>query len=313
MSVCISGGKARLRLDLHGLKVQYSADVRGLPQLTREAALQQESDPERSQRSRKALIRLPTYRGVAREIGWIAFNAALWPLGLVDETVRASWGRLKRNGTSEVRQPDSDAAAMPIVLIHGYFHNRSGMLVMQRALRKQGFRHVHTVSYVPLRRTIPEIAELVSCKINDLLERAGTKKVHIIGHSLGGILGRYYVEQMGGAEKVHTLITLGTPHHGTMIAYAGRSPAAKQLRPGSQFMRELADGRKPESVRYVSYYSNIDILVVPTRSAILENGDASSVRNILLPDLGHLSLLISPELVASITQVLAVSGSNRRS
>lgn len=249
-----------------------------------------------------AFLRLDAYQGVAREIGWMLFNLALWPLGLVDEAVRAGASKVS-NGSSHSKsrpRPTPDAAEVPILLIHGYFHNRSGLMVMRRALRRQGFASVYAFSYNPLRKGIPEMAEAVKRRVEAIIEQTGARKVHLIGHSLGGMLARYYVEQMEGHSKVHTLVTLGTPHHGTMIAFAGRSPAARQLRPGSDLIASLLDARKPRSVRYISYYSNLDALVVPARSAILNDGDGSSVRNILVRDLGHMSLLISAELIASI-------------
>ena len=55
----------------------------------------------------------------------------------------------------------------------------------------------------------------------------------LIGHSLGGLIARYYVQCLGGDERVHTLVTLGTPHGGTATAYLRARPAGRQLRPGS--------------------------------------------------------------------------------
>lgn len=193
-----------------------------------------------------------------------------------------------------------DAAEIPIVLIHGYFHNRSGLLLLRRALRRQGFENVHTFSYNPLRRSIPQISQSLKRKVEGIVDRCGIHRVHLIGHSLGGLLARYYTEHLGGHEVVHTLISLGTPHKGTMIAHMGRSPTARQMRPGSEFLELMESTPKPASVRYLSYYSNLDMLVVPPSSAVLDNGDGARVVNLLVHDLGHLSLLINPELIRSI-------------
>ncbi|MGH9197773.1 MAG: lipase family alpha/beta hydrolase, partial [Acidimicrobiia bacterium] len=152
--------------------------------------------------------------------------------------------------------------------------------------------------YNPVRRGIPEIAEQVSCKVDEILEKCGTREIHIIGHSLGGLVARYYIEQMGGFRKVRTLITLGTPHRGTIAAYFSRSQAAKQMRPGSELLRMMNAKRRPRSVSYISYYSDLDALVVPAKSAKLSGGP--NVRNVLVHDLGHMSLLISNGLIASI-------------
>jgi len=257
------------------------------------------------------LRRLGTYRGLAREVGWLAFNTTLWPVGLVDEAARAALHRLRSRPTPELDPPgvvDPDAAEVPIVLIHGYFHNRSGMLLMRRALRRHGFLRVHTFSYNPLRKSIPQIAKSLERKVEAIVDGCGISRTHLVGHSLGGLIARYYTEHLGGHHLVDALISLGTPHQGTVLARAGRSITAKQMRPGSDFLNLMASTVKPRSVRYFSYYSNLDLLVVPSGSAILENGDGSRVRNVLVHDLGHLSLLINSELIDSIAENLSEAG-----
>lgn len=236
------------------------------------------------------------------------FNMALWPVGLADEAVRAGASKVGIKIGYEpkrVTRPSQDAADIPILLIHGYFHNRSGLMVMRRALRRHGFTSVHSFSYNPLGKGIPELAACVERRVEQILIETGARKIHLIGHSLGGLLGRYFIEQMGGADRVHSLITLGTPHNGTLIAYAGRSSAARQMRPGSQLMSAMARATRSKRVRYFSYYSNLDALVVPARSAILQNGSGARVHNVLVRDLGHMSLLISPELIDSIAANLS--------
>lgn len=249
--------------------------------------------------------RLAAYRGGAREIGWLAFNLAIWPIGLVDEAVRSRTYRIRLPSVPFLKKdptPTPEAAAVPILLLHGYFHNRSGFLVMSRALKRLGFCSVYALNYNPMRRGIPEIADLVACKVDQILERTGAQKLHIVGHSLGGLVARYYVEQIGGHRKVKSVITLGTPHHGTLAAYFSRSKAAKQMRPASELIRTMNSKRKPKLVRYVSYYSDLDALVVPARSAEINVGP--NVRNVLVRDLGHMSLLISIHLISSIAAEL---------
>ena len=256
-----------------------------------------------------AFRRLRAYRGAAKEVGWFAFNVAIWPLGLVDEAVRGSARKVRLRKPKQVamprRRPTKDAAQVPIILVHGYFHNRSGLVVMERALRKHGFQNVHTFSYNPLRKDIPALAEMLKQRVETVTMKTGCSRVHLVGHCLGGLVCRYYVEKLSGCHRVHTVVTIGTPHKGTVIAYGGRSPAARQMRPDSQFIKEMVRCRKPRSVRYLSYYTNLDAIVVPSTSAILANGNGSRVKNILVHDLGHLSLLISPELIGSIASNLS--------
>lgn len=46
----------------------------------------------------------------------------------------------------------------------------------------------------------------------------GAEQVHIIGHSMGGLDSRLMIVDMGMAEKVASLTTIGTPHLGTVLA-----------------------------------------------------------------------------------------------
>ena len=57
-------------------------------------------------------------------------------------------------------------------------------------------------------------------EVERIVEETGFERIHIIGHSLGGLIARYYVTRLGGDARVHTLITLGTPHEGSYAAYA---------------------------------------------------------------------------------------------
>lgn len=274
----------------------------------READLLEEIDLVKAGRASTApaFRRLRAYRGAVQEVGWIALNMAAWPLTLVDEAVRTGAGKIRKEPELPTRlKPAKEAAEVPILLVHGYFQNRGGLLFMQRSLKKQGFKNVHMFSYNPVRKSIPEMANCLSLRVEQVMARTGAKQIHLVGHSLGGLICRYYVEQMSCSKKVHTLVTVATPHNGTVMAYGGRSPAARQMRPDSEFIKTMKNSRKPRSIRYISYYSNLDAIVLPGRSAILSNGNGSNVRNILVHDMGHLSLLISPELIASVGSTLS--------
>ena len=49
--------------------------------------------------------------------------------------------------------------------------------------------------------------------------RASTgRPVHLIGHSLGGLDSRFLISKLGMADRVLSLTTIGTPHHGTPLA-----------------------------------------------------------------------------------------------
>jgi hypothetical protein len=78
----------------------------------------------------------------------------------------------------------------------------------------------------------------------------------------------------------------------------------KQLRPGSELMAELAEPAPHVTTRFVSFWSDLDELIVPKRAARLEHPDLSA-RNVLLRGVGHMSLPINTRVVREIATLLA--------
>lgn len=251
----------------------------------------------------RALRRPATYPGALKELAITGLNIAMYPAGLVGEAVgyKLSTGSLRGRYSPQLalRYLEPHAASTPIVLVHGYFHNRSAFVMMRRSLRRMGYHYVETMSYNVIGHSPDELAQALGRQIDRVLDATGASQVHLVGHSLGGLMARLYVQQYGGEDLVHTCITLGTPHRGTYTALIGRGRAAKALRPGSELIRRLDATARPLPVRFLSYYSNLDALVVPASSAKLTH-PALNATNILVKDHGHMSLLLSSELIHSI-------------
>ena len=255
----------------------------------------------------RAMLRPRTYPGFAREILMTSLNVALYPAGLISDALKVEDAvRLGDRYTSQVplQYLDPGASSTPIILLHGYFHNRSAFVIMRRSLKKFGFRSVDTMNYNVIGHDVQELAHQLAAHVDEILERTGGTHVHLIGHSLGGLVARYYIQKLGGHEKVHTCITLGTPHRGTHAAWVGRGKTARQLRPGSLLLRQLTRSARAMPVRFISFYSNLDSLVLPASNAKITEPSLRA-RNIFVKDLGHLSLLISRPLIRSIAEILA--------
>jgi pimeloyl-ACP methyl ester carboxylesterase len=255
----------------------------------------------------RALRRPGTYPMAVKELLWTGVNVAMYPAGVLGEAFEPESssgslrGRYARSLPFHYLEPE--AAATPIILLHGYFHNRSGFLVMRRAFRRHGFRHVHTMNYNVIGHDVEELAAQLSGYVERVLNRTGATRVHLVGHSLGGLVARTYVQEYGGDSRVHTCITLGTPHNGTYAAWMGRGRAARQIRPRSELLDRLDRTARPSSVRFISYYSNLDPLVVPASSAKITN-KALRATNVLVKDHGHMSLLLSSQLIRSVVSSL---------
>ena len=226
-------------------------------------------------------------RGLINEARGIGSHILHYPLGLTKARVRPY---SNGDGTKVDRIHDT-----PVALVHGYFHNRSGFDYLSGVLRQHGFRWIHGMNYNALNHSIPDLAERFGRYVEDLRRVSGANRVHIVGHSLGGVIARWYVEQLDGHKVVDTCVTIGTPHRGTYAAYLGIGPAAKDMRPGSGVMQALDHSLRRSKVKYVNLYSDLDLLIVPGSYGLLP--DRKNVHNHLIEDLGHTSLLLSDVVV----------------
>ena len=58
-------------------------------------------------------------------------------------------------------------------------------------------------------------AQVVAKRIDEILAETGSEKVNIIAHSKGGLESRYLISTLGYGDKVASLTTISTPHHGS--------------------------------------------------------------------------------------------------
>lgn len=64
-----------------------------------------------------------------------------------------------------------------------------------------------------------EIATILTNWINNVINTTYADKVNIIGHSLGGMIGRYYITEHDHGNHVRRLILVGTPNNGSTHFY----------------------------------------------------------------------------------------------
>jgi triacylglycerol lipase len=247
--------------------------------------------------------------GVAVEVAWVAAHTVMYPLGLVTGKAarrnrRHDLAGLNPEQRGLVHQGVATAET-PILLVHGIIDNHSIFTLLQRALRRRGFATVSSYDYGLLTRDIPAAARLLAEAVEKLAADTGYERVHVIGHSLGGLIGRYYVQRLGGDARVHTLVTLGTPHGGTEMARPWRRlPLLGQLTPGSSVLQELAAPAPECRTRFLAFASDLDHMVWPSRNARLEHPDLQ-VRNVAVSGVGHLSLPNNPEVAFTIASALS--------
>lgn len=248
--------------------------------------------------ARLAGLSMALLKATALEVAILAGHLLLYPSGIVQE----------RRSAAEL--PPTDAPRLPtesrppVVLLHGFIDNRSVFVLLRRSLAQHGGQHVESLNYSPLTCDIRTAAELLGRHIEEICERTGHRQVDIVGHSLGGLIARYYAQRLGGDERVRTLVTLGTPHEGTrVVPLADAHPIVRQMRPGSDVIEELREPAPGCRTRFVSFWSDLDQLMAPLETACVNHPDLIT-QNVRVSGIGHLALPVHPAVAAGIRQAL---------
>jgi triacylglycerol lipase len=266
--------------------------------------------PQRALSAARFACRPSAWVGAAREVALCGFHAATYPLGIRPGT--PSWeAPLDRTSQRAGVAANPALAATPVLLVHGYIHNRSAFLAMSRQLKRAGFRYVDGFNYNALTEGIPDAAVRLGAEVERVLAATGADRVMIVGHSMGGMVARYYVQELGGEDTVDTVVTLGSPHRGTYASYVGLGKATAQLRPGSSMLRRLESSARPGPVRWIAYWSDLDVFVTPIGNAKLEH-TALQAHNVRVRDTGHLSLLASGWVLKDVLAHLTDPALHRR-
>ncbi|WP_232004888.1 triacylglycerol lipase [Mycobacterium sp. ACS1612] len=232
------------------------------------------------------------------------------------------------------------AHPLPIILLNGTTTTQGvNWSVGAPVLANAGYK-VYTFNYgnvgddpnYPIQATdnIRESAKQLAAEVNKVLEETQAPKVILIGHSQGGgILPAYYINNLGGADKVSQVIGIAPSNHGTdasgliglqalpiigplLIGLANAlGPALEQQSMGNPFQQEVyGNGDTRPGVLYTNIISKNDEIVTPYTQQLLQ-GD--NVTNVVLQDLypglpaGHLGVVLSPQVWFVVLDALAAN------
>lgn len=201
-------------------------------------------------------------------------------------------------GSFQPRRHPQNIGETPILLLHGLFNNRASWFWFKRHLRSQGFNNIVTINLSSWHNE-ETLTELVAKKIDEVRHRLKVEKVTLIGHSMGGIIARNYLQLRGGAGKIEQCVFLGSPHFGSKLAPFALTPLGRVLIPGSDFLTRLAAAPEPKGVKITNLYSVRDNMVLPNHLAILPWGN-----NQPLDNLGHTSLLYRRPVLEAVSRAL---------
>lgn len=211
---------------------------------------------------------------------------------------------------NDISRRDDFAERETVLLLHGFFQTRNIWEVMEDRLRFDGYSvmsfDLGGLAYRFNTRPVDKIAREIAHKIDALAERHGFERLHIVGHSKGGLIARRYIQHYGGDRRVNCLVTLGTPHHGAPTAWVAlplQSVASvTELMPYSKVVRALNADTFPPHIPLTSVYSTGDV-VCPFWASVLRPAEGdSAMENVMVRGLGHSELTWDPGVYRIVRQ-----------
>ena len=169
----------------------------------------------------------------------------------------------------------------PIILIHGIWNNSSIFSSISSKLDDIGVEY-----FAPTLKHsygMTSIIDLTNILNELILEKYGLeKKLDILGFSMGGIIGRYWLQKFNGYKRTRRFISIGSPHKGTFIAQlVPKFPfrGISEMKIKSKFLRELAKNDfLLDDIECINFFTYWDFMVFPSWWTSLNLGKKISVK-----------------------------------
>lgn len=178
-----------------------------------------------------------------------------------------------------------------VVFVHGFFCNRGFWTPWMVRLQGSGHAFV-ALDLEPVWGSIDDYAPKIEAAVQQVTRATGRKPL-LVCHSMGGLAARAWLKQMKAEARVHHVVTLGSPHHGTWLARFGHGHNGRQMRVLSDWHVQL-DHQMPADrhALFTCWYSNCDNIVFPASCAILAGADNRLVRGA-----AHIQLAFLPKVI----------------
>ena len=151
-------------------------------------------------------------------------------------------------------------------MIHGLWNDSSIFSPMTLKLDDMGIEYFAPTLKHSFGMT--SIIDLTNTLNKLILDKYGLEKeLDILGFSMGGIIGRYWIQKFNGYQRTRRFISIGSPHKGTLLAqlipkYPFRG--ISQMKINSRFLRELAKNDSfLEDIECINFFTYWDLMVFP--------------------------------------------------
>lgn len=219
---------------------------------------------------------------------------------LLIATLIVTWWTARFAGRGGLRRPAGEATGPPVLCVHGFFRNASCMWGIQRTLAGRG-RPTLAVSmglpFRPMERYAPPLA----AALRELIDEFPGQRIDVVAHSMGGVVLRLVLaERPDLAAAVGRIVTLGSPHRGTVVA-RGPAPEVLKLKRGSPFLERLPGFRESTpGAGVMTVAAERDFIVYPKSTSHLPGA-----RAVELAHANHQSLLTEPSIQRLVADLFA--------
>lgn len=195
---------------------------------------------------------------------------------------------------------NSNCCRNPVLLIHGIFR-RSGIFnKMSDHLTQQGWS-VYSLDLAPnwgnasLEELAQELADYIDINFDP------KQSLDLVGLSMGGLVTRYYLQRLGGINRVQRFIAISSPHSGTWTAYTLWRKGCIQMRPGSAFLKDLnRDASVLENLNFTSIWTAWDFIILPASSSQI-----SAAKNVKLSVFTHAMMARNFRILKAVFEALS--------
>ena len=196
--------------------------------------------------------------------------------------------------------PQGQPARRGAVLIHGFVCNRGFWNPWMVRLRAMGHPFV-AVNLEPVFGSIEGYVPVIEEAVQRVTRATGLAPV-LVCHSMGGLAARAWLRAQSADQRVHHIITIGSPHHGTWLAQFSHLENGRQMKFQGPWIRELEQcSDRAREGRFTCWYSNCDNIVFPASTATLPGADNRLVRGVAHVQLAFHQRVID-ESLAKIAQ-----------
>ena len=195
---------------------------------------------------------------------------------------------------------------VPLVLVHGLWDDPR--LFRRLIAGLEGGRGEPLVPHLPHRLGAIGLERLAERLAEQIEARFGRQQpIDVLGFSMGGLIARTWIQLGGGQGRVRRLITVGSPHRGTLLAQPWPRPlltGIADMKIGSRLLRRLnRDLSGLAGLECLSYWCLLDAMVIPSWRGVLPVGKA-----VRLPVRDHKHLILHPAALGPISRELLRPG-----